>query len=154
MVISKDYTLSMHEKSNLRKDLESWRGKGFTQTEAEMFDITKLLGLPCMLNIIHKTSKSSGNTYAAISGITKIPKEMNCPEQINPTFEFNFDNKYDLDVLNAMPDFIKDRIKKSVEFNNLINPENTQIDLDDDLPASESLTIDDAPEMIDEEPLF
>src|SRR5688572_24954203 len=29
--ISKKYTLSMHEKSNMRKDLESWRGKGFTE---------------------------------------------------------------------------------------------------------------------------
>ena len=33
--VSKTYTLSMHEKSNLRKDLESWRGKGFTEEEAK-----------------------------------------------------------------------------------------------------------------------
>ena len=29
-VISKEYTASMHEKANLRKDLENWRGKAFT----------------------------------------------------------------------------------------------------------------------------
>ena len=44
--VSKTYTLSMHEKSTLRKDLESWRGKGFTELEAAKFDITKLLGWP------------------------------------------------------------------------------------------------------------
>src|SRR5688500_13440346 len=57
LVISKEYTLSMNEKSNLRKDLKSWRGKDFTEDEARKFDITALVGVPCMLNIIHKPSK-------------------------------------------------------------------------------------------------
>lgn len=30
LVIDKEYTLSMAEKSNLRKDLKLWRGKEFT----------------------------------------------------------------------------------------------------------------------------
>ena len=33
--ISKRYTLSLNEKSNLRKDLQSWRGKPFTPTELD-----------------------------------------------------------------------------------------------------------------------
>ena len=41
-LMAKDYTLSMDERANLRKMLESWRGKGFTPEEAEAFDITKL----------------------------------------------------------------------------------------------------------------
>src|SRR5688572_13638566 len=43
LAISKEYTLSMNEKSNLRKDLKSWRGKDFTEEEAKCFDITKLI---------------------------------------------------------------------------------------------------------------
>ena len=43
--ISKRYTLSLHKKANLRKDLESWRGKSFTEQEEEAFDIIKLLPL-------------------------------------------------------------------------------------------------------------
>ena len=31
--ISKRFTLSLHKKSDLRKDLESWRGKKFTDEE-------------------------------------------------------------------------------------------------------------------------
>ena len=73
--IGKEYTLSMNEKSNLRKMLESWRGKGFTVDEAASFDITVLLGKPCLLSIIHKTSKT-GNEYADISSITTLPKGM------------------------------------------------------------------------------
>ena len=35
--ISKEYTLSMNEKANLCRDLESWRGKKFTDEEAVNF---------------------------------------------------------------------------------------------------------------------
>src|SRR3990167_3685661 len=37
MTISKFYTLSLSEKANLRKDLEGWRGKSFTESELEGF---------------------------------------------------------------------------------------------------------------------
>jgi hypothetical protein len=47
-VISKEFTLSMHEKSTLRQFLESWRGKAFTEKEALSFDVTALIGKPCL----------------------------------------------------------------------------------------------------------
>ena len=72
-VISKEYTLSMAEKANLRIALKSWRGKDFTEDEAKSFDITKLLGVPCMINIIHKPSKDGLKIYEEISGITPLP---------------------------------------------------------------------------------
>lgn len=118
IVISKEYTLSMHEKATLRRDLESWRGKSFTEEQAKQFDITKLLGVPCMLNIIHKTTKQ-GSTFAVISNISSVPKGFVCPEQINPTFEWNFEDKYDEFALNSFPDFIKDKIKSSDEYKKL-----------------------------------
>jgi len=85
LVISKEYNLYMNDKANLRKDLESWRGKAFTDEQAEKFDITNLLGVPCMLNIIHKTSKK-GKDYAVISSITPIPRGLACPPQIKLIF--------------------------------------------------------------------
>lgn len=133
MVISKEYTLSMHEKANLRKDLESWRGKGFTEEQAENFDITKLLGIPCMLSIIHKISKS-GSEYATISSIATLPKGMECPEQINKTFEFNYDDKFSEDVVESFPDFIKDKIKKSDEYRMKVNPIESEVSPDDNTP--------------------
>ena len=57
--ISKEFTLSMHEKSSLRAFLTSWRGKGFTEDEAKAFDVTKLLGVPCMLSIVHEPGKKT-----------------------------------------------------------------------------------------------
>lgn len=123
MVISKEYTLSMYEKANLRKELEGWRGLAFKEEEAKSFDITKLLGVPCMLSIIHDTQESSGKKFAKINSVSGLPKGTTCPDQINPNFEFNFQDKFDLSVLESMPDFIKNKIKISDEYKAITNPQ-------------------------------
>lgn len=139
--ISKKYTLSMHEKSNMRKDLESWRGKGFTDDEAKAFDITKLLGVACMLNIIHKTSQS-GNLYAAISSVTPLPKGIQCPAQINPTFVLSYDDDKWEAKYATLPDYVKEMIEKTPEFQKRLNAGHNDVsdehvvitDSGDDLP--------------------
>lgn len=123
VVISKEFTLSMNEKASLRIALKSWRGKDFTDEEAAAFDTTKLLGVPCMLNIIHKPSKKDASkVYEEIAGITPIPKGMTCPPQVNPTVELNYDN-FDEELFNSLPDFIKDKMKSSDEYKAMKNPE-------------------------------
>lgn len=113
--LSKEFTLSMHEKSGLRKFLQNWRGKAFTEDEAKKFDITVLLGKPCMLSVIHKVSTTSGKTYAEIGGVSTLMKGMTIPEQINPTFEFSV-LEWNTEKFEKLPQFIKDKILKSVEY--------------------------------------
>lgn len=113
--VSKDYTLSMHEKANLRHDLQSWRGKAFTDEEARAFDITKLIGVPCMLNVIHTVSKGNGNTYANIAGVTPVPKGMEVPAQINKSFVLSYDN-FDEAAFQGLPDWLRERIQKTPEY--------------------------------------
>jgi len=121
-VISEEYTLSMADKATLRAVLQSWRGKTFTEDEAKNFDITKLLGVPCMLNIIHKASKADASkVYEKISSITPLPKGMACPTAINPVFVLSYDN-FDEEKFTALPDFIKDKIKSSDEYKAMIAP--------------------------------
>lgn len=50
--IPKFYTASIHEKSNLGKDLVSWRGKPFTAEQLAGFDLDAIKGKPCQLNIV------------------------------------------------------------------------------------------------------
>jgi hypothetical protein len=70
--VSKFYTLSLNEKANLRKDLESWRGKAFSDAEIENgFDIEKLIGANCYLNIAQNDKGKS-----VISAINPLPKGM------------------------------------------------------------------------------
>ena len=127
LIISREYNLSMNEKSNLRKDLKSWRGKDFTEEEAKCFDITKLIGAACMLNIIHKPSVSDpSKVYEQISGITGIPKGITVPPAINPVFVLSYDN-FDMIVFEKLPDFIKTKMQGSAEFQAISNPQAKEI---------------------------
>lgn len=123
-MVSKEYTLSMSDRANLRKDLESWRGKGFTEKQASNFDITVLLGIPCMINVIHRTAKSSGNEYVVVSGITPLPKRVECPEQIIPSFEFNFDEKFS--NFEELDEWTQNKIKETDEYKAKVNSNETE----------------------------
>jgi hypothetical protein len=61
------YTQSLMEGSNLRRDLESWRGRAFTDVERKAFDVEKLIGVNCQLSLKHNISKSTGRTYAQVT---------------------------------------------------------------------------------------
>lgn len=122
--ISKEFTLSLHEKATLRKFLESWRGKSFTEDEAKRFDISKLLGVPCMVNVIHKLS-NTGKTYAEISSVSAMPKGVVCPDQINKSIIFSI-SQPDWDVFDMMPDFLKEKIKSSSEYKAIQRPDDIE----------------------------
>lgn len=145
LVISKEYTLSMNEKSNLRKDLKSWRGKDFSEDEARSFDITKLMGVACMLNITHKSSKDGTRVYDQISAITPLPKGVKCPPQINPNFVLSYDN-FDNGVFDKLPDFIKTKMQSSSEFQSIGRPNETHFAEVDEYPdLNNGNVIDDLP---------
>jgi len=75
--VSKRYTLSLHEKSSLRKDLESWRGRPFTDGELEGWDVEGVLGAAAMLSVVQTAQQ--GNVYANVSAIMRPPKGMPVP---------------------------------------------------------------------------
>jgi hypothetical protein len=73
-LVFKRYTLSLGEKANLRKDLESWRGKKFTREEEAGFDVEMLIGANCLLNILHNVS--GDKTYANVQAVSPLIKGM------------------------------------------------------------------------------
>lgn len=78
-IVSKRYTVSLHEKASLRKDLEAWRGKSFSKDELAAFDLAKLCGVACMVTVKHTTSADGSKTYANIVAISGLPKGMEQP---------------------------------------------------------------------------
>ncbi len=138
LVIDKEFTLSLYEKSALRGVLKSWRGKDFTEEEAKCFDITKLLGVQCMINIIHKPSKrDASKIYEEIAGITAVPKGITVPAQINSTFCLDYDN-FDQAKFNSLPDFIKQKMQTSMEYSALIQPNHREFKSDNEPTKEES----------------
>jgi hypothetical protein len=74
-MVTNRYTLSLNEKATLRKHLEAWRGKLFTEEELAGFDLEKLLGVNGQLQIIHNLSEK-GRTFANIQAIVPLGKGM------------------------------------------------------------------------------
>jgi len=132
LVISREFTLSMHEKSALRQFLQSWRGKQFTEQEALAFDVTALIGKPCLISISHNVAKN-GNTYANITGVNLLPKGMECPNQINENQVLSFDN-FNNELFDSLPSFIKERVASSDEFKAMSKPNEIPVDESDDIP--------------------
>jgi hypothetical protein len=77
-MLNKKYTLSLGEKANLRKDLDSWRGKPFTAEEIENgFDVEKLYGINCLIGIKHEPDKRDpSKVYANVTAILPPVKGM------------------------------------------------------------------------------
>jgi hypothetical protein len=82
-MLNKKYTLSLGEKANLRKDLESWRGKPFTAEELSGgFDVEKLYGINCLIGIKHEPDRrDASKVYANVTAILPPAKGM---EKLTP----------------------------------------------------------------------
>lgn len=79
-IVKQDYTASLDEKAKLRKHLQSWRGRVFTSMELMGFDMETVIGVPCLLSIVHN-SGNKGGTFANVESVMKPPKGM---EAIRP----------------------------------------------------------------------
>lgn len=111
--ISQTFTASLHEKANLRKVLESWRGRAFTADELKGFDTKNVLGAPCFLNIVH--TEKDGRTYANVAAVMPLPKGMPKPEGSGQTINFDLDD-FEPSVLEGLHDRLKEKIKASPEY--------------------------------------
>lgn len=68
-LVAQIYTLSLDERSNLRRDLEAWRGRPFSLTEAAGFDLERLVGVPCGLLVVHKAGRDPAKVFANIQSV-------------------------------------------------------------------------------------
>jgi len=118
--IFKNYTLSWSEKANLRLDLQSWRGRPFTQEEMRKFDLKNVLGAFCMLNIIERPG-NDGKTYTNVNGVTPVPaiiKQNGLPEGVNKLELFNLQEP-DMAMFETFSDNLKAKISSSPEWERL-----------------------------------
>lgn len=108
--MSKEYGYSLGEKSNLRKDLQAWRGQPFSANELQGFNLLNILNKPCQLQIIKE--EKNGNTYNNISSIMALPKGMTI-ELLNETSHFDIEDVATWINWSKIPNWIQDKIKKA-----------------------------------------
>jgi hypothetical protein len=134
MVIGKTYTSSLSEKANLRKDLQAWRGRAFTEDELKRFDISKLLGAPATISVTHKP-RESGGVYANVTSIGGLPKGLDKPQVEGEPFIYGDE---DAEAYERLPKWLKEKVDGRVQD---VAPEAADernppayADLDDDIP--------------------
>ena len=103
-------TNSLHEKANLRIGLETWRKRAFTDAELRGFDLGTIIGVPGMVTVQQNIRGKS-----SVSGVGPLPKGMICAPAVNPPQAFFLDEYSDA-AFNALPDGIKEMVRKSDEY--------------------------------------
>lgn len=111
--VSKEYTFSMTPKANLFKDMRNWIGAKLSDTELQEIDFEGLLGVPAMVNVVHKESQR-GNIYAVVAGVSRVPKGIEVPalEEI-PDIEpltFSLESEAWEEELRVLPEWLQEKI--------------------------------------------
>ena len=100
----------------MRHDLQSWRGRAFTEDELKKFDLEAVLGQWCMLSVVH--SQVQDKTYANIENVNPVPatiKKAGMPEGVNTPVLFSI-RSANMEVFNALSENIQNKIKGSPEW--------------------------------------
>lgn len=74
MIVSRRFTASLNEKAALRKFLEGWRGRAFTDEELGGFDLDSIIGANAILSLVHQ--KDGDKTYCNIDSAAALLKGM------------------------------------------------------------------------------
>lgn len=140
-MVSRFYTASLNEKSNLRKDLINWRGCDFTTEELGGFSPKSILGATCMLSL---TKNEKGNIK--VSGVMALPKGTQVPPQVNKSTYFSLDfGQYDDALFESFSDGMKKIIQRSPEWQNIKNPAGHKSEIPTDAASSFDNFEDDIP---------
>ena len=143
MIITKDYTMSWGDKATLRKDLQSWRGKPFTEDEQKRFDLKSVLDKWCMVNVAHKPKKSGGGVYANVVAVTPVPnslKAITLPKGHNQCGIFLI-SEPDMEMFNSFGEYLKKTIQAAPEWKAVQGRQAAEVgghdgfeNMDDDIP--------------------
>ena len=100
-VVCKKFNASLHPKANFRKALETWRGQPIRDDED--FDIFKIVGAPCLLQVSHDKT-NSGNDIYYIDAVTGLPKGMAKPTATHhPLIKFKIDHEMEIPEHDWLP---------------------------------------------------
>tara|TARA_Y100000310_G_scaffold156549_1_gene155978 strand:+ start:181 stop:822 length:642 start_codon:yes stop_codon:yes gene_type:complete len=99
--IGQRYTFSMFKKANLRRDLETWRGRPFTDEQADDFDVATIAGQSATLQVY-----TNDKGYCNLNLITPYSGSLTASEDI-----LVFDTEdYSQEQFDSLPEWIRKKI--------------------------------------------
>ena len=105
--------------TKLRSMLESWRGRPFTAEELEGFDLKNVLGVNCILTVVHNVTPTG--TYANVGSVSPLMKGTSRREAETPKLYFTLSDIPEGGALtwppsDVMPEWMRGEIMKSAEY--------------------------------------
>jgi hypothetical protein len=116
LTINKEYTLSLGKKSVLRKHLETWRGRPFTDDELKGFEVSNVVGSSCMASIIHVPRQDGTGVRDRLESVTAIPKGYPAPPQFHESVKYEIEQGRDAGF-QKLPPWLQTKISGCVEWN-------------------------------------
>ena len=105
-----NFNFSMYQNSLMCKFIEGWLGRRFTdQGEADVFDVSTLLGKPVFASIVHN------GDFVNIDSPMPVPEEMTAPTPVGDTVIFSFEEPK-LSEWDKLSDNMKETMKKVPEY--------------------------------------
>jgi len=121
VMVYRKFPLKVGPKSHLGQALKSWLG--ITVGKGEEFDFDECLGKPGMLTIQQTEPDNNGKIYANITALVKPPKGTKVTKATEPQFSLWLDpEEFDQDTFDGLPDFVKEQIEKSDEYQDCVKP--------------------------------
>lgn len=112
--ISREFTLSMGAKSNLRPIVEGILGVHLTDEEAYGFDVEQLLGMASLVTVSHR-SNHEGKVYANLISTAPMLKGMAEPAPFNEPKILDV-RKMTKEEIDALPEWLGDKMRESDEY--------------------------------------
>lgn len=115
--LSRTFNFAQSKNSGLRKFVQSWLGKAFSDEAFADFDTNDLVGMPAQLSVILNES----GEYANIDTIMQLPKGMPAPKATLPLIRFDIE-PWDDTTFAMLPDWAQEKVKKSTQYQKLHVP--------------------------------
>jgi hypothetical protein len=115
-VVSRRYSVSAHQKSSLRGDIEKWQGRRLNDVDLDTFDFNALIGQTCQVSIQH-SDDIGGRIYANVAGV--MPPSRGTAKRVkteNPPIFFEFGSPNQKAMYDLLPNFLRTAIARSPEY--------------------------------------
>ena len=117
-LLSRAFAFFKSEKSGLRKFIESWQGRKFSNEEFGEFDTNDMVGKEAMLGIVLNDT----GEYANIDTIMGLPKGMSAGKPVSELIRFDME-PWSQEAFDKLPEWAQNRVKDSTQWQKQHAPE-------------------------------
>ncbi len=110
-VLGRTLNFTRSKNGGLRKFVQSWLGKTFTDDEFNELDTNDLVGTPAQLSVVLNES----GDYANIDTIMQLPRGMAAPAPVSALVRYDMEPWDDV-AFAALPDWAQEQVKKSTQY--------------------------------------